>query len=363
MAKRELSDADRAEFAAERREQLELWQSKLTEKVADLVNGDQWQRWLDVAARFTSYSFRNSLLILLQRPDATAVAGYKAWQRSFGRQVNRGEVGIKILAPVTRRADKVAADGRPVLDQFGQPVKETLIVGVRLATVFDVSQTAGRELPEQPVPKLLIGQAPPGLWEGLQRFVEEQGFRVTRGPCDGANGITNFAVSEVRVRSDMDDAAAVKTLAHEAAHVLLHSTAGLGGEQVCRGRREVEAESAAYLVTKAHGLDSGQYTFNYVAGWADHALRSAPAGVTLTDVVSQTGARVVNAADTILAATRPPRLSDHLTQSMVARVEQTIATDRAMRAATRSPDQVSSSKHARQMPPQSSTRSVSPVCR
>lgn len=81
------------------------------------------------------------MLIYMQRPDATAVAGYRAWQTSFGRQVNRGEVGIRILAPVTKKVDKVTADGRPVLDDHGRQVAATEMVGVRLATVFDVSQT------------------------------------------------------------------------------------------------------------------------------------------------------------------------------------------------------------------------------
>lgn len=233
MGRHEVSDTEKARFAGERREQLESWQSRLTDKVADLVAGDQRQRWLDVAARFTSYSFRSSVLIMMQCPDATAVAGYRAWQTSFGRQVNRGEVGIKILAPVTRRADTIGADGRMVVDQSGQPVKEAQMVGVRLATVFGVSQTTGRDLPEQFSPELPTGQAPPRLWDDLQRLVEKQGFQVTRGACDGANGVTRFAVSEVRVRSDVDDAAAVIF------------TTGLGGEQVCRGRSEVGAESVA----------------------------------------------------------------------------------------------------------------------
>ncbi len=245
MARREFSEAEKNRFAAERRELLEEWQAKLTGKVTDLVNGDRWQAWLDVASRFSSYSFRNSVLIMMQRPDATAVAGYRAWQTSFGRQANRGETGIKILAPVTRRVEKTMVDGRPMLDEHGLPVKATQLVGVRLTTVFDISQTSGPDLPAQPEPLLLRGEAPPGLWDSLRQVVEGEGFRVSRGDCDGANGWTDFATSEVRVRSDIEDAAAVKTLAHEAAHVLLHSTAGLTGEQVCRGRREVEAESVA----------------------------------------------------------------------------------------------------------------------
>lgn len=327
MAARELTEGEKARFAAERRELLEEWQSKLTGKVADLVRGDRWQAWLDVASRFSSYSFRNSVLIMMQRPDATVVAGYRAWQTSFGRQVNRGETGIKILAPVTRRVEKTMADGSPMVDEHGLPVKATQLVRVRLTTVFDISQTSGPDLPARPEPVLLRGEAPSGLWNSLQQLVEGKGFGVSRGDCDGANGWTNFATNEVRVRSDVDDAAAVKTLAHEAAHVLLHSTAGLAGEQVCRGRREVEAESVAYLVTKAHGLDAGKYTFSYVTGWADRALRSAPEGTTLADVVAETGGRVVTAADTILQTTKPARPIDQLSPVMATSVEKSIVMD------------------------------------
>lgn len=357
MARREFSDAEKTQFAADRREQLEQWQAKLTEQVTDLVNGDQWQRWLEVASRFTPYSFRNSLMIMMQRPDATAVAGFQAWRTSFGRKVNKGEIGIRILAPVTKKVEKVGADGRAVLDASGKPALESRVVGFRLATVFDVSQTSGPPLPKAPRPTLLTGQAPPGLWEGLQRFVEAQGFSVTRGDCGGANGITYFDAKQVRVRPDLDDAAAVKTLAHEAGHVVLHDKESKTGQWVCRGTAEVEAESVAYLVTRAHGLDSSQYTFNYVAGWADRALAAAPKDTTLADVVGRTGARVINAADTILTATQPVRLIDQVTEAMATNIERTIAQDRSNEVTARSgvrpmdrPQPVVSSPVARRTP-------------
>ena len=329
MARREASNAEKDQHAAERREQLEQWQSRLAEQVTDLVNGDQWQRWLEVASRFHRYSFRNSVMILIQCEDATAVAGYQAWKTLFGRQVNRGETGIRILAPVTKRFDKVTPDGRPVLDEKGRPDSGTRLVGVRLATVFDISQTSGPDLPAQPLPTLLTGEAPAGLWDGLKGFVEEQGFRVTRGDCGGANGITDFTTGEVRVRADIDDAAAVKTLAHEAGHCVLHGPEGRDGQPVCRGRGEVEAESVAYLLTRAHGLDSGQYTFTYVAGWAEQAQKAAPPGTSLADIVSATGSRVIHAADTILAATQPPSVIDQLIDEMATQVPRAVTHDHA----------------------------------
>lgn len=346
MARGEYTSEQRAEFAAQRREQLEAWQSKLAGQVTDLVNGDAWQHWLDVASRFHQYSFRNTMMIYMQRPDATLVAGYQAWRRSFGRQVNRGETGIKIFAPVTRRTDKTTPDGKPVLESDGKPAKVTQLVGVKLVSVFDVSQTSGPELPV-PMPTLLTGQAPPGLWDSLQRFVEAKGFRVGRGDCEGANGFTDWAAKQVQVRADIDDAAAVKTLAHEACHVLLHAPTEGGVPQPCRGLAEVEAESVAYLITKAHGLDSGQYTFSYVAGWAQDAQRLTP-DKSLADVITDTGERVVKAADTVLAATQPA--GPGLVEVLATNVERGIHVDRTNQVVTHSAERQPHARHELSVP-------------
>ena len=118
------------------------------------------------------------------------------------------------------------------------------MVGVKPVSVFDVSQTDGDPLPEPPEAKLLTGQAPPGLWDALQAFVEAQSYSVSRGDCGEANGVTIFDTRQVRVRADVDDAQAVKTLAHEAGHVLLHAPERRDNFS-CRGVAEVEAESVA----------------------------------------------------------------------------------------------------------------------
>ena len=136
----------------------------------------------------------------------------------------------------------------------------------------------------------------------LQTFVEAQGYTVSRGDCGGANGITMFDSRQVRVRADIDDAAAVKTLAHEAGHVLLHAP-DQRQPFACRGVIEVEAESVAFMVTAAHGLDASQYTFNYVAGWAHQA--ATPYGPSVEEIVKATGQRVIGATDRILQATQP----------------------------------------------------------
>lgn len=306
--------------------------SELAAQVAKLDGQGAWQAWLRFAASFTRYSFNNTILIWSAKPDATLVAGYRAWQAK-GRQVRRGEKAIRVLGPVTRRVEVLDAAGRPVRDHAGQPKFETRMVGVKPLPVFDVSQTEGEPLPTQPEATLLAGQAPPGLWDSLQAFVEAQGFSVSRGDCGGANGVTMFGSREVRVRDDIDDAQAAKSLCHEAAHVLLHSPETHEGQGVrCRGVIEVEAESVAYLVTASHQLDSSQYSFNYVTGWAHEAV--GPDGPGVEDVIKATGQRVVRAADQILQATKPePTVVDAALDDLAVTVETTVMRSRMVQLA------------------------------
>jgi hypothetical protein len=299
---RRTSGYDREEADAARQATLETMHTQLAEKVAALASGEGWASWLRFANSFHRYSFNNTLLIWAQKPQATMVAGYRAWQ-ARGRQVRRGEQSIKVYGPVTRREPKLDPQGRPVRDADGKPAMEVRVVGVKPVSVFDVSQTDGDPLPEPPEARLLTGQAPPGLWDALQAFVEAQGYSVSRGDCGEANGVTIFDTRQVRVRADVDDAQAVKTLAHEAGHVLLHASERRDNFS-CRGVAEVEAESVAFLVTQANGLDASQYTFNYVAGWAHQAATGD--GPTVEETVKATGQRVIGATDRILQATQPP---------------------------------------------------------
>jgi DNA primase catalytic core len=296
--------ADRARTAQAKK--LEDLHARLTDQIAELTSGADWKAWLSVAARFHSYSFSNTMLILAQRPDATQVAGYRAWQ-SLSRQVDKGERGIQILAPVTRReragpdgADREATNGsRPepdltAIDADGLGTRR--VVGWRIAHVWDVSQTSGEPLSERPTPTLLSGQAPDGVWDALVTEAKEAGFAVQRGECDGANGYTYFSQRVIRVRADVDDAQAARTLAHELGHVGLHDP---GREnrttRDCRGVVEVEAESVAYLVCASAGISTEDYTFPYIAGWASQVGGRDPASV-----VAETGHRVLSAANSII---------------------------------------------------------------
>ena len=315
--RRPVTDADRAAAAEARQATLDKLHVQLSDGILALNDPQAWQAWLKFSSQFHRYSFGNSLLIMLQDPQATHVAGYQAF-KAMGRQVRRGETGIKVLAPITRREPRLDDAGQLVRDDQGRPVNRTQVVATKPVTVFDVRQTDGPPLPDPKIGEatLLTGQAPVGLWDRIQGLLEERGFDVRRGAAlGGPNGYTDFGRRLVMVRDDVDDAQAVKTLAHEAGHVILHPDQQ-GRE--CRGILEVEAESVAYMVTNAHGLDSSQYTFNYVAGWA---LNAVTEDRDLADLLRSTGQRVIGAADLILQATQPtPTITDGALDAIEAEV-------------------------------------------
>lgn len=286
----------------------------------DLVQGLQssadWTAALDTAAQFHRYSFGNSLLIAASHarayaegrvpdPQPDLVAGYRTWQ-SLGRQVLRGQQGHTILCPRTRIIrDADTPDGDDLSPGRAEPPDGAAVISARrrvtgwtTATVFSLSQTEGEPLFLPPRPVLLQGDAPPGLWDGLVAQLRDQGFDVLTVPTSddigGANGVTNFTTRLVMVRADMDAAAQVKTLAHERGHALLHDPARTGTDprDIHRGVLEVEAESVAYLIGAAHGMDTTGYTLPYVATWAGGKDPAA--------TVRATAERVVRAARSVL---------------------------------------------------------------
>lgn len=306
-ARKVYTEADKERFAAERREKLDAMHEQLATAVTRMQDGAEWTSWLRFASGFHRYSFNNTVLMWVQaevagRPTPTMVAGYRAWQAKGYRPL-AGQ-GMRIFAPVFARVPLRDAAGNEVHDTNGDTVLVRRVVGAKPVTVWDIASVDGPPLPSRPMPQLLVGQAPAGLWASLAEIAAEDGFDVTRGDCGGANGWTNFDTREIRVRDDVDDAHAVKTLVHELAHMRLHAPAtdaGLG-QVLHRGVEEVEAESVAFIVLDVHGIDSSQYTFNYVLGWATAATK---AGVTVEDLITTTGDRVVSTADTILQHTRP----------------------------------------------------------
>lgn len=307
----------KARARAKRQAQLEVMHERMVGEVERLITGEDWRRALEFATKFRSRSFHNVLLIhraheeayaqgLVPTSTPTYVAGFRQWQ-TLGRSVMKGQPGTQIMAPIKARvASKTPEDpGSWRRLSGGERAKpgETMrykVAGLRPAYVWDISQTEGDPIPEPPKPKLLEGAAPEGLWEALAQHITERGFDLrlisNAAAIGGTNGLTDFMTRSVSVRVDMDDAAMVRTLAHEAGHVLLHSPVNMQEDAARhRGIKEVEAEGVSMMITGAHGMDSSQYTVPYVSTWASQVPGTDP-----VQVVQNTAARVRFAAIRIL---------------------------------------------------------------
>ena len=220
-------------------------------------------------AKFPRYSVNNNILIMMQRPDASLVQSYGGWKK-MGRNVKRGEKGIRILAPYpyTTQVEqqKVDSNGKGIFDTKGNPVMETVEVdkvAFRPVSTFDVSQTEGKELPSLGVSELT------GSVENYNAFIEAIkdvcpvpiGFEDIKS---GAKGYYHTTDKRIAIQSGMSELQTLKTAIHEMTHQMLHS----GEDKKTRSSKEVEAESVAYTVCKHYGLDTSDYSFSYVAGWS-----------------------------------------------------------------------------------------------
>ena len=249
--------------------------------VANLLTSDGWKEALAFRQKFHHYSLFNGLLIRSQRPQATLVAGYRAWLER-GRQVQKGEVGIRILSPMTRRD----AD-----------TDEQRVIGFRFVSVFDVEQTKGDPIPDTVRPQLLSGDSDEiqALTQRLEVHLRERGVSVERADdLHGANGTFTPGENAIRVLGSLPPMQALKTLAHEAAHFELGHTGSV--DVSARAFGELEAETTAYLVLHEFGLDASEYTFAYLAHWTlDQDL----------DAVIKAGDRAVRVAKRLCDAIRP----------------------------------------------------------
>jgi hypothetical protein len=231
----------------------------LSDGVAQLATSEKWTQYLDVQSRFHTYSSNNVMLIMLQNPYATRVAGYRAWQ-ALDHQVMAKESALRIFAPMKYKRDD-ALEGE----------RASEVRGFKLVPVFDISQTEGPELPD--VVSKLSGLAPEGVFATLTEFASTIGFRVELPETleSGANGDTTHSLGRIRVVASNSEAQQVKTLAHEIGHALLHDPEVSGTKELTRGLMELEAESTAYVICAALGMDTSDYSFGYVAGWAGGA--------------------------------------------------------------------------------------------
>lgn len=234
---------------------------KLEKGVEELFHSEKYEAYLTTMAKFHNYSLNNSLLIWLQRPDATQVAGYKAWKDKFKRQVRKGETGIKILAPIPHKYRKEV-----LLDDGSVEEQEIKWTSFRAVSVFDISQTDGEPLPT--ICNKLTGEVE-GYDDLLKKLTDTSPVPLTFEAIEGsANGCYKTMEKRIVIKDGMSEAQTIKTMVHEIAHSILHDRDDGTAKDADRNTREVQAESVAYVVNKYIGLDTEDYSFGYIAGWS-----------------------------------------------------------------------------------------------
>ena len=261
-------------------EKLKEITDRLEQGIAELFDSERYREYLKVMSKFHNYSFRNTVLIAMQKPDASLVAGFSAWKNNFERNVMKGQKGIKIIAPspykIKQEMQKIDPHTqKPVIGKDGKPVteeKEVTIPAYKVVSVFDVSQTEGKELPDIAVDEL-TGDV--DRYKDFFAALEKTSpvpiaFENIEG---GSHGYYHLEDKRIAINEGMSELQTLKTAIHEIAHAKLHDidlNAPKDEQQprVDRRTREVEAESVAYTVCQHYGLDTSDYSFGYVAGWS-----------------------------------------------------------------------------------------------
>jgi len=229
---------------------------KLEKGVKEIFTDKKYTEYLKTAGKFHQYSVNNTILIYLQFPSATYIAGYKDWQNKFRRQVRKGEKAIRIIAPIPHRRKETDLDGNETERHWNT---------YKTCSVFDISQTDGEELPS--ITSILSGKVE-NYQDIKKRLHAIAPVPIVQEQIEGeAYGYFSQSRQKIAIREGLPELQEIKTTIHEIAHSILHCK---NGEQVCatRGEREVQAESVAYVVCCALGLDTSDYSFGYIAGWS-----------------------------------------------------------------------------------------------
>ncbi len=301
---------------------------KLEQGIKDLFESKKYSNYLKVMSRFHNYSFNSSRLIAMQKPEATLVAGYTSWEKKFDRHVKKGQKGIRILAPspykIKRDVEKVDPNSKQiVVSKDGTPVKErveVIIPAYRVTTVFDVSQTEGRELPN-------ISSDLKNEVEEFSRFMEAL-EKVSPVPIEkrllegSTHGYYHVDDKKIVIKEGMSQQQTLKTCIHEIAHAILHGkdTGKENDSLPSRRTKEVEAESVAYTVCQHFGIDSSDYSFGYIAGWSSgkelEELKSS------MNTIRNTASEIINSIENSL--TKDKEHSMGKMNEKVMAIEQTI---------------------------------------
>lgn len=267
--------------------------------VEKLFTSNRYQEYLKTMAKFHNYSFNNTLLIAMQRPDATLVTSYKNWQ-SMGRQVMKGEKGITIIAPAPYKKMKekevLDENQRPIMGTDGKPKTEKVEVTVphfKAVTVFDIAQTSGE--PIQTLAPELLTAAVQDFDSFMQAIQKISPVPIRFDEIDGnANGYYHNADKEIVIKKGLSESQTLKTAIHETAHAKLHDREIMESLGVEKDRltKEVEAESVAYCVCSSFGLDTSDYSFPYIAGWSSsREMKEMKASM---DVIRKTAGEMID---------------------------------------------------------------------
>ena len=267
--------------------------------VEELFTSNRYQEFLKTMAKFHNYSFNNTMLIAMQRPDATLVTSYKNWQ-SMGRQVMKGEKGITIIAPAPYKKMKekevLDENQRPIMGSDGKPKTEQVEVTVphfKAVTVFDIAQTSGE--PIQTLEPELLTAAVQDFDSFMQAIQKISPVPIRFDEIDGnANGYYHNADKEIVIKKGLSESQTLKTAIHETVHAKLHDKEIMESLGVEKDRltKEVEAESVAYCVCSSFGLDTSDYSFPYIAGWSSsREMKEMKASM---DVIRKTAGEMID---------------------------------------------------------------------
>ena len=290
------------------KEKVQELTERLEQGVKEVFESGAYENYLKVMSKFHRYSFRNTILIWMQKPDATHVAGYDAWKKDFNRQVKKGEKGIRIFAPTEYKVkvEKQKIDQEtnlPMVDEEGKPVMETVKEkrnGFMATTVFDVSQTEGEPLPE--LVKSLNSKV-----ENYEAFVTAI-ERVSPVPIvfeqiGVSDGYYSLHEKKIHIDDDLGPTQTILTMIHEIAHAKLHNLEARqkeAAEGIEKDRRtiEVEAESIAYVVCQRYGIQTGDNSFGYIASWSKD--KELPQLKSSLNTISKTAYEMIKGMDRIL---------------------------------------------------------------
>ena len=289
---------------------------KLEQGIKELFESEKYKTYLNTMSKFHNYSFNNTMLIAMQKPDATLVAGFKAWQKDFDRHVKKGEKGIRILAPapykIKEEQEKLdPVTGEMMLDKNGMPITEEVEIKIpafRVVPVFDVSQTDGKELPDIGVNEL--SESVEDYEEFMQVLTEVSPVPITYEDIEGeAKGYFHTTDHRIAIQEGMSQSQTVKTAIHEVAHAKLHDRernqdidAVLDKD---RNTKEVEAESVAYTVCQHFGIDTSDYSFGYIAGWSsDRDMKELKSSL---DTIRKTASELITGIEDRLAELQKDR--------------------------------------------------------